>query len=733
VVAANAWGADATGETRTTSTETAPALEAKLDALVVTAMRTPQPAERVAVTTHVFDAAALRTAPTVTVDSALRQLPSFSLFRRSDSLTANPTTQGVSLRGLGPSGASRSLVLLDGVPLNDPFGGWVNWGQVPRDAIDRIEVVPGGGATAWGNAALAGVVQVLLRPPGGAMTRVDPAADRTNASAPEALRLTLSAGAFGTRTGSALVEQDINRTGSLQLMGEDFVTTGFNTVAPERRGPIDQNAWSRHRSFGARWRGSVSAATEVSVLVRGFEEFRGNGTPYQRNGTRAKQASVQATGQPGEAFSWNAAAYAQQQSYASTFSAVNATRTAETPASDQFAVPATALGASWTGHWVSASHATGAFGADVRSVHGETRENYSYASGSYTRERVAGGSQEFAGLFLLGQQAFGSLQTSAGARLDQWTEAHGHRRERLRSTGALTRNDAYPDRHDTEFSPSLGASWNATPTWRFKADAQHAFRRPTLNELYRPFRQGANVVEANENLRTEHVDSAEVGAEWTVLPAPERNHAPDHNALTGKPARDARLTLGATAFWNDLQDAVTNVTLARGPGTFPLFGTLPAGGIGRQRLNVDRVRVQGLELSAHWIPTHALSVTAAYLYDDATVRRAVNAPTLIGHRLPEVPRQAATVAAAYHAPANLTLTARLRWIGRQYDDDENTLRLGEAVITDLGVGRPLTSHLELFALVENAGNARIETARSTEGVVSLGTPRLWMVGVRGRF
>lgn len=58
-------------------------------------------------------------------DHALRLDPAFSLFRRTDSLGANPTAQGVSLRGIGPSGASRTLVLLDGVPLNDPFGGWV--------------------------------------------------------------------------------------------------------------------------------------------------------------------------------------------------------------------------------------------------------------------------------------------------------------------------------------------------------------------------------------------------------------------------------------------------------------------------------------------------------------------------------------------------------------------------------------------------------------------------------
>src|SRR2546429_4619415 len=95
---------------------------------------------------------------------SFRGVPVFIFFRRGDSLPANPAAQGVSLRGLGPSGASRSLVLLDGVPLNDPFGGWVAWTKVPREGLERAELVPGGGATAWGNAALGGVVQLFTRP-----------------------------------------------------------------------------------------------------------------------------------------------------------------------------------------------------------------------------------------------------------------------------------------------------------------------------------------------------------------------------------------------------------------------------------------------------------------------------------------------------------------------------------------------------------------------------------------
>src|SRR5204862_3002472 len=98
-------------------------------------------------------------------DDMLRQVPGFSLFRRTTSRTANPTAQGVSLRGLGASGASRALVLVDGVSLNDPYGGWVAWGRVPRAALARAEVLRGGGSDVYGGGAFGGAIQLFLLPP----------------------------------------------------------------------------------------------------------------------------------------------------------------------------------------------------------------------------------------------------------------------------------------------------------------------------------------------------------------------------------------------------------------------------------------------------------------------------------------------------------------------------------------------------------------------------------------
>ncbi len=672
----------------------APALTAQmvtLEPVAVTAARTAEPVTSVPFSLVVLSGETLRETPSVTLDGALRSVPGFSLFRRSDSLTANPTAQGVSLRGLGPSGASRSLVLLDGVPLNDPFGGWVAWTKVPREGLAGAELVRGGGATAWGNAALGGVVQLLT---------LDPSTHPN--------RLVASYGDFDTRSAEMLVTAPLGR-GTLQLSGRAFATDGFPLVAPEDRGPVDIDAWSRHAWLGGRLTQAVGSNAEVIVTGRTYEEKRGNGTQYQRNSSDENFGSIELRAQPDADFGWNAVAYAQDQSFASTFSSVNAARTAETPASDQFAVPADAYGAAWTGTWTQAGGARTSAGVDGRWVRGETRENYSYSNGDFTRQRFAGGTQDFAGLFAMHERPLGhDWRLTLGGRLDFWRDTDGHRHETERATGNVLRDDHYEDRDGTEFSPSAGLVWKPTGPWRLHAAAQYAFRRPTLNELYRPFRAGSVITEANPALKTEHVTSAEFGADYT------------HDTLT----------LGATVFWNQLTDAVGNVTVAHGPGNFPLFGFIPAGGLGRQRLNLDDVRVRGVELSAKWQPVSALTIEASYLYDDTKVHRADVAPALVGNQLAQVPRNTAALSAVWRAPGGITLTPRLRALSRQFEDDENQLILGAVVIFDLSVSYALTPRCDLFVNAENLGDARIETGRSPDGIVNTGTPRLIFGGVR---
>ncbi len=688
----------------------------------VTATRTSEAVDYVPFSHVTLPGDALRAAPTATVDGALRAIPGFSLFRRSDSLVANPTTQGVSLRGLGPSGASRSLILLDGVPLNDPFGGWVLWSKVPRESLAGIELVPGGGATAWGNAALGGVIQLFTDPVVGSRERL-------------ASRI----GSFNTREIEAQATAPLG-PGTFQLLGRFLATDGYYTVARENRGPLDQPASSRARWLTARWRQPLGPSLTATFTARRFAEDRGNGTPYQRNADDESFASLALAAQASPSFQWNATAYVQAQDFSSTFSSVNATRTAETPASNQFSVPATTVGASWVGAWSpgaatadgspSPSAARTSFGADLRDVRGETREDSAYVNGAFTRRRFAGGRQTIGGIFLVhSRPLFSAARGSLGIRLDDWQETDGHRRDFL--NGAPAADTRYADRDGVAFSPSAGLVWPVAAGVQLHASAQQAFRRPTLNELYRPFRVGNVITDSNPALRTEKVTSGELGALFVVgrgLPTPS---SPRRRDLP--PAREISrpLTLGVTGFWNELHDSVANVTIARGPVTLPDLGVIPAGGEARRKLNLDRTRVRGVNLTADWKLAPSLAFNAQYQFDDATVTHAAIAPQLDGLRLAQVPRHSASAGLTWTSPASRwSFAPRLRWIGAQFEDDLNALRLAPATVLDAALTCKFHAGAEVFLTAENIFDHRIETGRSADGLVNTGTPRLILVGVR---
>jgi outer membrane receptor protein involved in Fe transport len=626
-----------------------------------------------------------------TADDTLRDTADFSLFRRNDSMTANPTSQGVSLRGLGPSGASRSLVLLDGVPLNDPFGGWVPWSAVPADSIAGAEVVPGGGAVAWGNEALAGVIQLFSR--------------ENEAGTGYA---TVQFGDFETR--SVDVGQAVALgSGVLELQGQAFATDGVVLIAPENRGPIDIDAASHHGSGLIRWRGALDRAVDAVITLRGFGEWRDNGTPYQQNQLREEFGSLALSGHPSPDEAWNVTAYAQDQSASQTFSSINAARTSETPASDQFSVPSMALGLAISSSLKESTGGTTTVGGDVRDVRGETREDYLYAKGAYSDQRFAGGRQTFAGFFVEHSQPLGpDVHADAGVRLDRWEDSDGHLRNSVISTGALLVEDIYPNQTGNVLSPSAGATWQATKDLEFHVAGQRAFRQPTLNELYRPFQQGSTVTLANPGLSTEHADSGEIGA-------------------TLKRGR-ARLSL--VGFASRFDNPVANVALVQGPGTFPGFGTLPAGGVGQERLNLGRIDTYGGQLSARWEESDAFSLDLSVIGESPKVVSAAVQPNLVGKAVPEVPRWNAALGFTWHPARRIHFGARIRWMGSAYDDGQNLLPLAAATEVDCTLRIALWRRVEAFATTDNVENSMIETAHSATGVYNVASPRLSEAGVR---
>ncbi len=658
----------------------------RLEPVVVTPTRLEQQAGDAPASVTVISREDVRQSASQTVDDLLRQVPGFSLFRRTSSVVGHPTTQGLSLRGIGPSGTSRALVLLDGVPINDPFGGWVYWSRIPLQSIEQIEVVHGGGSSVWGNGALGGVVHILTRRP-----------------VERAAFFETSYGSYDTRNFDLLLTEAKGPL-RLSLEGNYFDTGGYPIVKESRRGAIDIDATSRHSTFNGRV--ELVDSPDLSLFASGnyFDEDRGNGTPLQFNRTGAGAFATGGRLRAGDFGELAAAVYGHFQEFRSTFSTQAADRNSETLALDQ-TVPSTSAGGYLQWNRRFGSHLV-ASGGDIRWVDGETQEKV-YVSGAFARTRIAGGEQLVGGVFV--QDVYTphpAWELVGGIRGDYWRSYHGTRRDTPPPAGSgIPASQTFSDIDRILASPRIAALFHATSSTDVRASAYQGFRVPTINELYRVFRVRNDVTVANEHLRPERLTGGELGVQqrWGPL--------------------EARVT----AFWNEVRDLVANVTLAT-----PL-PDCPAGTTCRQRQNLDLSRIRGFESELELRLTREWRFVASYLFSDARVVEAPQQPTLEGNRLAQVPEHNVTLGVRYTHPAIATVSATARYVGGQFEDDLNTLPLGSYVVLDLFVSRALAKWAEAFVGVENLFGQTYSTGRTSEGVVSIGAPRLVHGGLRLAF
>jgi outer membrane receptor protein involved in Fe transport len=435
------------------------------ETVVVTQQPTPlgDTAEDVAVVTR----EALDVSASPAVDDALRQVPGFALFRRTGSRAANPTSQGVSLRGIGASGASRALVLDDGIPLNDPFGGWIYWGRIPEAALQRVEVLRGGASELWGSGAMGGVIELVRRDDDG-------------------VRADVSAGSDATRAGSLF--SGVRRGDwSAQLAADLFATDGYTLVDESQRGIVDVEANARHTALDL-------SVRHAGVFVRAsrYAEARENGTPLQTNDTALRQLAAGFDGLG--ALPLSARAYWSGQRYHQTFSAIAANRNSERLTIDQ-RVPSNARGASL--RLVPRSFI---LGAEVREVRGASEEIAFAPSGATTPSR-AGGRQRAVSLYAADVITRNRLTLTAALRYDGW-----------RNFDAAQNGIALASRSDSAWSPRVSALVALSPRVSLTASAYSAFRAPTLNELYRGFRVGNVLTLPNDSLGPERLTGYEAGA-----------------------------------------------------------------------------------------------------------------------------------------------------------------------------------------------------------------------------
>jgi outer membrane cobalamin receptor len=625
-----------------------------------------------------------------TIDELLAREPSFSLYRRQSAMFGNPTSAGVSLRNTGATAASRTLVLLDGVPQNDPFGGWVNWARHDAAALDSIRIVPSARAAAWGNQSPAGVIQM-----------------DGNAPFEEEHGMKVGGGSQGT-IGASMVHQmaDAEKTKSVFFSAVGLHSDGFFAVDSSQRGSIDRkfdiDLWGADAKLA--WLAAPGLTVEPKFSY--YTEERGNGTPHARNSIDAMDFSLRVTGER-ERFTWQALGWHQRREFESVFSSVNAGRTAETMALDQYDVPGRGTGGAITMRWDGGDDWNFMAGVDTRLLSGETNEDV----GTF-RRRVAGGDQDFAGIFGMAAYRPDDLTTlNASARLDGWWLSDGRRLENSLSTGATLRAEHQDDRDGIEPSASIELTRELRDDLEARVSAGTAFRLPTLNELHRPFRVRNDIVEANPELDPERFVSVEASLEW-------------------KPREF--LTVGAAVFHHWISDAIANMPVTDPAEIAEIFGTLPPGGSGSIRRNVDTARVAGIEVEAEWRPHDEVMLEFKGLWSGTRFSESTEQPLLEGKPFPQVPDLRLIASGEWRPRGELLLFAGVEYGAAQYDDALAERRIPDYASARIGMSWR-TEHAIYQIRIENFFDEDIQTGLSSDGIRTYAAPRSLWIGAEWAF
>ena len=671
------------------------------ETVTVTAARVERRTADVPASVHVLGRDAVRRSAAVVADDLLRQIPTFSLFRRTSSLAAHPTAQGVSLRGVGPSGVSRTLVLLDGVPFNDPFGGWVYWTRVPLESVDRIEVVDGANSSVYGNYAMGGVINIVSTPP-----------------SPRTIELRSQ---YGSRNTPKLefAGSDVWGNARASVTGSIFDTDGYPIVAAAERGLVDRDAAVSFANVNARFQYDISDRVFAFVRAGHFREERDNGKAStidgtaEANDTKWTSASGGVRVRAANSSELQVTAFVDDERFRSNFLAVppaNPPRSLGRMTLNQ-TVPSRSVGglALWS-RPIGARHFFTA-GGDWRWIDGDSREDVLDAvSGQRpTVQRISGGTQQSVGVFV--QDLFTPtprLTLTFAARLDRWRNYDAHNLETTVPDGEPTANHrpSLPDRSDTVASPRAAALYHATPWLSVWGTLGWGFRAPTLNELYRQFRVGAVLTLANNQLGPERLVGGDIGVRITPTPA---------------------VTWRTTWFDNRVKDPVSNVTLSAAGAS-----------VTQQRQNLGRTRISGLQTDVDYRMGTFWRFSGGYVYNRARITEFDANPELVGNFLPQVPKHRGSVQVAYFNPTRVNVAIGVQAIGRQFDDDQNSRIVpGESepglpkfALVELTASRALGRNVELFFGVQNLFDEEyfVGTLPTT-----VGAPRLVSGGIRVRF
>jgi outer membrane receptor protein involved in Fe transport len=432
------------------------------------------------------------------------------------------------------------------------------------------------------------------------------------------------------------------------------------------------------------------------IFARGnlFAERRDNGTSLTDNRTYFRQGALGADFANQKFGAFQLRSFIETQVYDQTFSAVSNNRNTETLSRIQ-RVPSQAFGTNLFWSNAFGNHAVAA-SFEFRQVRG-TSDETGFANNRATSVSSSGGSERAFSVFAQDfWRVTKKLNLNFGARFDAWKNYDARQ-----TTKSLAINETlalnFPNRNKTAFSPRVAALYQINDNFSLYGAYSKSFRAPTLNELYRAFRVGNVLTQANENLKAERADTTEAGVNFTGFAK--------------------KLSLRTNVFVTQVSNPVVSITLMTTPNL-----------ITRQRQNVGETRSRGLEIDAEYLLRKDLRFSASYLLVDSEVTKFPANANLVGKFLPQIPKQQLTFQTFYRPQKKLSFSVQGRISDAQFEDDLNMLWLRPFFTLDAFASYGLRKNLEVFTAIENVFDSRYDISLTPNRTVA--APRFVRVGLR---
>jgi outer membrane receptor protein involved in Fe transport len=683
------------------------ASDAPRDEIVVTATRGAEKIAEVPASVSVVTAAQILDTPAQGLDDILQQVPGMVLNDIGPTV-GHPTAYNEAMRGL-PTTNTRMLVLLDGIPVNDPFFGYIQWNRIPLDNIQQVEIVRGGGSPLWGNAAMGGVVNVITRAP-----------------ETQELMIDASGGTYGTYRASVYGAWVASDALSLSLNAQTSGTDGYQTTPASwytygtrtLRSPVYTPTSLDAKNVALRGDFTPTADFSAFATVNYHDNHQVLTTPIgddaQRTWTFSGGAKQDfAEGGPFGGGSL-AATFFHDESNFSTNNPHLLDSDSEYNSNVHY-TPVNDTGGSLT--WsqpLSGIVHDYLIGADVHYISGTDYTDYYAPTGKLILPTVlAGGDQIFVGGF--GQvRVFPveKLEVLASVRYQYYQNFNGVDTFPP-ALGKIPASSAY------SFDPRLNLRYALTDDLALRGAYYRSFKAPTLDQLYRSYADTtAGIYEGNPFLRPEKLEGGEIGLDYnlpgvrsqlTFYTTTIRNIVTSRNL----PQSESPTALGVTCGY----DAQTYTYLTC-----------------TQNINAASATARGIEAEITWTIGGRFSTVLGYTYADSRYTADPVDPTAIGERLEGVPRHDANASLTYVAPGGWNVAARLRWVSTSYGDPhpDDNLKQDAHFVVDASATYPLRDDLDIYAQIQNLLDRKY-IANNFGGAPIYGTPFEAVGGFRATF